>query len=746
MPKTQKKCTDFVQPRTGTAGGGNCLIGPYRPLGMVRIGPDAPFPYAGNNGYFPSQPIAGFSHTHVAGTGGASRYGNVMLTPYTGDPEIRTIPPFVVPPVQREIDRMPSEEESRVGYYSVTLHPWKVRCELTATRQAGMHRYTFSGTEKNHILLDAAACLCAGNDLPGHSATAAAWDGNSASTGGWMEILSNREIIGRSDIRGGWGHDKSYSIFYYYRSDQPFDNILMAGEGGFVPAGEGREIAGKGLRCSLEYPGQKTVTVCVGISFVSVANARQAVEEEIADKDFDTVRSECVQEWEELLSQYKIDGGTPQQQEQFYTMLYRLYCMPTDLGIDHENPYWKSGVRQFTDYYCLWDSIRNANSFFHLFDKGLSRDILNSLLDIASHTGWLPDAYIANHHAYMQSACACGILFPEAMAKGVQGVDYRKALQYLCKNTEAKSPDPLVKGRHIDDYRTLGYLSTNLEKSCVSKHLEYTYHDWCIAQLADALGESGIAAQYTEFSNRVWNLWNADKKAFCPRNPDGSWQENFDPWKKEPEAWNSSTCYEGPSAVWSFNVFQDFYGLIERMGGKQEFVRILQRVFDEKYFQIKETRMHMPHLFTYAGRPDLAAEKVLESLRCFNTTENGLPDNEDMGCQSAYFLWQSIGLYPIYGQQHYMLTPPLFDRFEKELEDGRKLTITVQREGEGRYIRDCLLGGKRIHRAWVTHKELTECGNLHFALADTPGDFGRSELPPSYAQRRGQACSDRMED
>lgn len=727
----KQRVSAMVHPSMGTVGGGNCLIGPYCPLGIVRLGPDAPFPQAVNNGYYPGQAIEGFSHTHVSGTGGAARYGNIRITPFTGKPEQRRMPPFLIPPVKRGVDRFPCGEQAEAGYYRVVLNPWQIECELTATHQTGVHRYTFPERDENYVLFDAGACICSGSDLPGHSATPALWDSNAASVGGWMQQLSNREIIGRSDFRGGWGHDGGYSIYYYCWSEEEFSDVQAASESGILPIIEGSEVQGKGLRCVLGYRGNRVVNLRVGISFVSVANAREAVERESKSSSFEELRKACVQKWENILSRFQLSGGTQEQREIFYTSLYHLYCMPSDLGVDHENPYWRSGVRQFTEYYCLWDSIRNANSFFHLFDPELSRDMMNPLLNIAEHTSWPPDAYIANRHAYMQSACACDILFTEAMKKGIQGVDYRKALRYVCKNAETASPDVLVKGRYIEDYHSLGYLSTNVPKGSVSRHLEYTYHDWCIARLAESLGETEIAEKFDGYAARVWNLWNEKEKLFFPRNADGSWLEGYDPWKKEEEAWNSLSCYEGTTAVWSFNVFQDFYGLIERMGGKEEFCKVLDRIFQERFFQIKETRMHIPHLYTYAGHPERAAERVLENLGSYSIAENGLPDNEDMGCQSGYFLWQSVGLYPIYGQTHYMLTPPLFDRFEAQLENGEVLTITAERKGSGKYIESCWLGDQKLDRAWIYHQELMDSRRLHFVLADQPGDFGKQTPPPS---------------
>ena len=727
----KQNVTGMVQPYMGTTEGGNCLIGPYCPLGIVRIGPDATHPIASNNGYQPGDPIEGFSHTHVSGTGGAGRYGNIRVTPFVGAPDQRYMPPFLALPVKRGVDRIPENEHAELGYYRTTLNPWKVECELTATHQTGVHRYTFPEGGEHNLLLDAGACISSGFDVAGHCAHQSPWDSNAISMGGWIQQLNNHEFIGRSDFRGGWGHCSGYSFYFYFWSQEPFGEVRVTSEGGIQPFGEGFEAQGRELRCILSYGETKTVNLRVGISFVSVANAREAVERESKCLSFEEVRTACVSKWDKLLSRFRISGGTEEQRRVFYTSLYHLYVMPSDLGIDRENPHWQSGVRQFTEFYCLWDSIRNANSFFHLFDPALSRDMMNALLDVAEHTGWLPDAYIAHRHAYMQSACACDILFSEAKRKGVEGVDYEKALTYTRKNAEVLPPDVLVKGRYLEDYHTLGYLSTRVPKGSVSRHLEYTYHDWCIARLAEALGDEETAKVFDGYSERVWNLWNEEVGMFFPRNADGSWLEGYDPWLQEPEAWNSLSCYEGTTAVWSLNVFQDFYGLMERMGGREAFCNFLDRIFRERLFHIKETRMHIPHLYTYAGRPDRAAEIVRENLAEFSTAKNGLPDNEDMGCQSGYFLWQSFGLYPIYGQTHYMLTPPLFDRFEAQLDSGAPLVITAERKGTGKYIAACYLGEQAIDRAWLEHQELMDCRRLHFVLTDEPTDFGRENCPPN---------------
>ena len=288
--------------------------------------------------------------------------------------------------------------------------------------------------------------------------------------------------------------------------------------------------------------------------------------------------------------------------------------MPTHLGVDDENPLWISGIRQFTDFYCLWDSVRNANSFISLFDPDLETELLNALLDIGDHTGWIPDAWIAGHSAMIQGGCSADILFCEAALKGLKGIDYNKALKHMRRGAETVSPNPNLYGRYTEEYAELGYLSTRIG-NCVSRHLEYAYQDWFIGTLARLLDKDEVASKYMESSKKAWNLWREDIKAFAPKKPDGSWVEPFDPKGCRPDSWNDPFFYEGTSIQWSFSVHHDFHGLIRKHGGPEAFIRHLDEFFDvsklenplsfpRAHYFSKETMLHIPYLYTYAGRPD----------------------------------------------------------------------------------------------------------------------------------------------
>jgi predicted alpha-1,2-mannosidase len=695
---------------------------------MARPGPDVFYPQP-TSGYASGKPILRVSHTHVAGTGGASRYANIGLTPFTGPVRRNAIAPMLAVPFRRAYDSIPTDETGEVGYYAFTMQPFGVRTELTCTDHVGLTRLTYPSADgENRLLLDAGAVLESGWSTPGHLRAVETWDSSGASIGGYLQIVSPTEFAGRADLRGGWGHDQPYSIFYYVRLDVPWQEVELANRHGLAPSHEGASVVGPECRAAIRLAEGQTVNVQAGVSFVSVAQARQYVETEAAGRGFEIVRDETRDIWDAELSRFRIEGGSDDHRRLFYSCLYRLLCMPTNLGVDQEHPLWKSGIRQFTDYYCLWDSVRNANSFFALFRPELHADMLNSLLDIAEHTGWLPDAHIACHHAYMQSACAADVIFAESAAKGIEGVDYRKALHYCKKNSDVAPPDPTLKGRYIEQYHKLGYLPADIPNASVSRHIEYTYYDWCISQLAEHLGETSTAERFGEQAGRVWNLWRQEVCSFAPRYADGSWMEDYDVWSLVGDHWNDPACYEATAAVWSMNVLHDLPGLIERLGGEDGFVEHLDRLF-ERGFSVKETKMHMPHLYTCAGRDDLAAERVREALTKIRNERDGIPGNEDMGCTAAFFLFNSMGLYPVIGQTHYLLCPPVFDRIEADLgETGKRLTITAERSGEGRYIQGVSLNGQPLDRAWVEHNELPGA-TLHFTLGDQPEHFATRRPP-----------------
>ena len=709
-----------VDPFIGVDGAGNCLPGPYLPLGLVRLGPDT-VNASKTNGYRSNGPIKCFSHTHVSGTGGGGRFGNIGLTPFAGTPR-HSLDGFAK-----------ADETASPGYYAVTLSPGDVRAELTCTARTGVHRYRFADGADANVLVDLGAVA---NRLEGKRALG--W-GSGASIGGWCEWITDEELVGRGDYRGGWGHEFPYSVHFYIK---------------FVTTPTARftaSAAGMQLREAIDGPNVKAVAhfgpvgqveVQVGISFVSVANARASVERECGDRSFDDVRTAAEQTWADQFDRIRVTGGTDTQRTLFYTFFSRLMCMPTDLGVDDEFGLWKSGVRHFSEFYCLWDSVRNANSLIGLFDPQLETDFLKCLLDIADKLGWLPDAWITGHSAAIQGGSSADILLCEAALKGYEGIDYQAALEQMRKNNEVISPDPTLYGRHLKDWLELGFLSTNVRKNCVSRSLEYGYQDWCIGRLAEHLGQDHLAERYYESSMKIWSLWRDDLKVFGPRRPDGQWVNPYDPSVTLPDSWNDPYFYEGRGIHWSLCVHHDFAGLITRHGGPEAFVEHLESMYAAGFRGCKEFMLHVPLLFTYAGRPDLASYWIrATAAERYTTKRDGLPDNEDMGCQSAFYMCQAIGLYPIMGQDLYMLTAPQFETVEITQGAGGPV-LRIEAPGASakmHYIASATLDSKPLDRAWLRHHEIADGATLSLELSDTPTDWGKRVVPPSPMASRDEA-------
>lgn len=697
-----------VNPFLGVDRGGNCLCGPFLPFSLVRPGPDTQIPHP-TSGYRSGKPILRFSQTHVSGTGGDGRYGNIGVTPFLGEP--------VLPPILHAAD----DESASPGQYAVTLQPAGIRVELTCTPRVALHRYRFPATGSANLLVDAGSVV----------KTKPAPDASGRSIGGFVEFTHPRELIGRADCKGGWGHKFPYSIFFAARIDcDPEARATSQG-----PQGWADDLCADGpdSRALWRFPAGATVELRIGISHVSIAQARASLDRETAGRSFEDARSQAAAAWDSELAALRAEGGTPEHHALLDTSIYRLLCMPSDLGVDDEFPLWRSGVRQFTDFYCLWDSVRNANGLLALLWPQRQAEQLNALLDIAAHTGWLPDAWIAGHSAHVQGGSSADTLFCEAALKGLPGIDFAAALRQCRKNNEVESPNPYLYGRYLPDYRDRGYVASEGAINCVSRHIEYSLQDGCIARLAEFLGDTETARSFHRSSAKLWNLWHDGHKSFAPKRRDGSWTQPFNPCQPEvPDFWNDPYFYEGLGHEWSLCALHDVAGLVERHGGPKAFVDHLDRFFGEILRYWKEIVLHAPYLYLYAGRPDRTADVLRDLLAAhYRNARDGLPDNEDMGAHSAFLIGALTGLYPVMGQDIYWLSPPHFERTEWRLEHPLVISAPGAGRDGHRYIVAARLNGRPLDRAWVTHAELAQGGQLEFTLAAQPGDWATRDFPPS---------------
>ncbi len=702
-----------VAPFIGVDKGGNIVPGAGVPFGFVALSPDTTNP--GTSGYNSAGDILGFSHTHVSGTGGASKYGNFLTTPIVGQLRIT------------DLGSPKAEEVASPGYYSVRLTRQGVKAELTATRLGGMHRYTFPTSQAAHLLIDVSSVIRPGPERP--------W--SQKPIAGTVNLIAPNRIEGTGRFGGGW-NPAPYTLHFSAEFDRPF-TAFGTWNGDEIERGS---VAAQGERvgafATFDTRRDSIVRVKVGVSFISVAKARANLEREVPDWDFDTVRHQAEAAWEQVLGKILVEGGTDPQRRIFYTALYHSHFMPHDLT--GENVWWESEEPHYEDYYCLWDTFRTLHPLLTLIQPERQRDMVRSLIDTYVHTGWMPDARIAGANGMTQGGSNSDVLIADALAKGLTGIDYAKAYEAMVKNAEVDSPRPLHEGREVSEYKRLGYLSLKHTRSA-SRTMEYAYNDFSIAQVAKALGRLDEYRKYLERSKNWMNLWDPQSRSIRPRYPDGRWLEPFSPTHGYPdEQYNfwEGPFYEGNGWQYSTYVPHDVRTLITLLGGEPAFVQWLDEFFDKGiHNQGNEPDILAPYLYIHAGRPDRTAERVRYLLATeYGTGRAGLPGNDDAGAMSSWYVWSAIGLYPNAGQPYYYMGSPLFSRIQIHLADDKVFIIEAPGTSEtNKYVQAAVLNGQPLRRAWLLHSEIARGGRLVLHMGAQPSTWGhdmaRDHLPGS---------------
>jgi len=475
------------------------------------------------------------------------------------------------------------------------------------------------------------------------------------------------------------------------------------------------------------------VQMKLGISFVSVDQARRNMEEELPGWSFEQARSAAQEKWAQALAKIEVEGGTDQQRRIFYSALYRAELMPHD--VTGENVWWRSNEPHYEDFYTLWDTFRTQNPLLTLIEPQRERDIIRSLLDTNVHDGWLPDARIAGATGPSQGGSNGDVVVADAIVKGLGGFHEKLAMDALLKDGDIQSDDPLNHGRELKDYLSLGYMSLSQNRSA-SRTLEYAYDDYAIASAAAKLGRAEIAQRFAKRSLNWANLWDSKLGCIHPRYADGRWLENFDCAREYPDAtseWWDAPFYEGSSNQYSTFVPQDVAGLIRRLGGKEAFVGWLDHLFDTRqYNHGNEPDILAPFLYIHAGRPDRTDERVRAIVaKEYRQARVGLPGNDDAGTLSAWYVWAAIGLFPNAGQPFYYIASPVFSRSVIHLEGGK--TFTVEAPGTSAanlYVQAAALDGRPLNRAWLTHEEIVQGGTLVLRMGSRPNRWATHVPPP----------------
>lgn len=686
----------YVDPRIGSVGVGRTFPGPCMPFGMAKPGPDCGV--LPNAGWAPMpEGVSGFSQTHVSGTGGGQKYGNILLAP-------------IPSPAEKGVPQRRQEETVALGYYSTTFESG-IRTEITAAERCAFYRFHYPA--KGFLFVDATHFL--GKDSVPDLRE------RQQLVGAEVELVSDREVRGYSRVRGGWNNGEAYTVYFALLTDSPFS------------------ADADGATTLLHFH-DTLVNVRVGISYVSTMQARRNID----DVSFDAQLSRLREAWQQLLGKVQIEG-TEAQKRMFYTALYHTMLMPVDKsavspGRPCENPKWTE-TPYYDDYYAIWDTYRTSSPLITLLWPERETAIVNSLLNIYRREGYLPDARSGDCNGRTQGGSCADIVIADAFAKHLEGIDYELALEAMLKDGEQDpGADHEKHGRGgLTEYKQLGYVPYGIDRAG-TRTVEYAFCDWCIAQVARGLGYDEIAEKYMQRSRNWRNLWRADyeydgmRGFILPRDEQGQWLDSV-PWGNRSALksqlsthvipytpttkvapwyvpWWSTFFYEATSEEYSLSIPHDVDGLIEACGGPEAFRQRLDLFFEKGYYNVQnEPSFLSPCLYHWIGRPDLSTQRVHQIISDHYTDgPDGLPGNDDSGAMSSWLAFHMMGLYPLAGTADYLVNVPMVQEATLTLPNGNRLRI--YNKGKGQDFKSATFNGQPLSDAHITHQQLMQGGDL----------------------------------
>lgn len=631
-------------------------------------------------------------------------------------------------------------------YYKVYLGDYDIWFEMTPTERAASFRVTYPADKESYLVLDA------------------------FNEGSYVKIIpQEKKIIGYSRNNSG-GVPENFHNYFVLEFDSEFEEASTWDKNGiakniFEKEGEhvGVAIKFKGLQ-------KKIINIKIASSFISYEQAELNLKRELGGKNFDEVKANAKEVWNKELNRIKIEGGTEADRINFYTALYRLLLFPrkffeynTANEVVHYSPYNGKVLPgyMFTDN-GFWDTFRAVFPFLTIMYRELNGQIMQGLVNTYKESGWLPEWASPGHRDCMIGSNSASLI-ADSYLKGIRGYDIETLYEAILKNSENEGPFSSVGRLGAKYYNSLGYIPYDVGiNENTARTLEYSYDDFTIYKLAKALNKP--EEEIKRFAGRAFNY----KNVFDPstnfmrgKNKNGSWQSPF-----VPEKWGDAFT-EGCSWHYTWSVFHDPQGLINLMGGKENFTRKLDSVFtapptfDFSYYgqQIHEiTEMviagmgqyahgnqpiqHGIYLYNYAGQPWKAQQKVREVMNVLYTpTPDGLCGDEDNGQTSAWFVFSAIGFYPVCpGTDQYVLGSPLFNKITLSLENGKKFVIDAKNNNDKNvYIKETKLNGKNYSKNYITHGEIMNGGKLIFKMSDTPNEkrgIEEKDFPYSYSSEK----------
>lgn len=734
----QKEPVDYVSPNIGGIGQLLTATVPYVqcPYGMARI---APVTTPGITDRYLADKIYGFSA------------GPAMLMASVGQTGTQ--------PADYASDFDHDFEIATPYYYEADLQTWGIRAEFTTTCQAAYYRFTFPASAQAHLVLtlnDDAQLAVAGN----------------GTISGSRRIARQGETVANPS--------QQTREYFYIEFSRPFSSYKTWQDNDLDPAATraGDRI---GFVADFSTSTHEQIEARLGISYISVEQARRNLQREIPGWTFEQVKSANRALWNHALSGISVTGGTDRQKVIFYTALYRSLGRMTDItedgryysGYDHS-----VHEAQGHDFYVddgLWDTFRSLHPLQLLLDAGRQQDMIRSYIRMYEQSGWLPSfPSVAGEQAVMIGHHAAQLIL-DTYAKGYRDFDVEKAYAAMRKNaTEATmlpwSRGPLTSLDRV--YFEKGFFPalafgeketvkqvTGERRQAVSVTLENSYDDWCVAQLAAALGKQQDASYFKRLAYNYKNVYNPAIGFMAPRSADGKWVADFDP-KLGGGQGGRDYFTEVNSWIYTFSVQHDVAGLIRLLGGRDAFNAKLDRLFVEQYGTSKyhflnqfpdatglvglyaqgnEPSFHIPYLYDFSGQPWKTQRRVRELMDVwYGDGPLGLPGDDDGGETSSWYVLSAVGFYPVCpGSPVYEIGSPIFEKSSIRLGNGKIFTVIANHvSARNKYIQSAQLNGKPLDKPWFPHSSIANGGTLILQMADKPNmkwGSARQDAPPSMS-------------
>jgi len=740
----QQSLVQYVKPIIGTEKMGHTYPGATVPFGAVQLSPETDtISYEVNGKYngevykycagykYEDKTIVGFSHTHLSGTG-HSDLGDFLIMPTQG--KLQLNPGTASNPKSGYRSAYShTNEVAEAGYYKVKLDDENIVAEMTATTRVGMHQYTFPKSDESHIILDLMAGI---------------YNYDEKNVWTYVRVVNDTLITGYRQTNG-WARTRT--VYFAMSFSKPFteygqknyDNkqAYRGFWGKFDQSKNFPEIAGKKIRMYFNFKTEEAekIKIKFALSSVSQENALQNMRSEIEGWDFEKVKEQAQATWNKELN--KIVISAPEATKiNFYTAMYHTFINPT-IYTDANEQYkgLDQGTHQadgFTNYstFSLWDTFRALHPFFNVIQPSRNNDMVKSIMAHYDQSAlqMLPIwSHYSNDNWCMSGYHSVSVI-ADAILKGVYDGDENEALQACITTAKHRNYEG------IGYYMDLGYIPAEKSGVSVSNTLEYAYDDWCIAQIAKKLNRIDVYNEFMERSGNWQNNFNKNTGFMQPKMADGSFKKQFDPLST-----NGQGFIEGNSWNYSFFVPQDPAALMAKMGGKKSFAARLDNLFSMHlpdsffaeteditregiiggYVHGNEPAHHVAYFYNWADqawKTQAQVRKILDMQ--YKPTPDGLGGNDDCGQMSAWYIFSSLGFYPVApGSNEYAIGSPLVSDATLRLENGNQFKVhVINQAAKNVYVQKVMLDGKAITDFVLNHKAITDGSTLTFYMGPKP--------------------------